>query len=321
MSLSVIIVNRNTRELLRHCLVSLFAAIDQTRQKTKIEVIVVDNASSDGSIEMVRSEFPSIHIITNTSNAGYGCAINQAVGISTGTHLLFLNSDVKINENFVQNLFFSSARLRNMGIVGFTIRNTDHSFQPSCGNFPTLSNLLLETFFLDRISRKAIKHPYRILNSAFYQSSHLVDWVSGACMVVRRDVFIKIRGFDERYFLYVEDVDLCYRVRGLGYNILYLPIESVIHLNRGSAPDKTPAVVLTHHHLIAFFRKHYSPRRATLLRGFFVLKSLSYFLFGFLAGIVVKKFWKRTKSYQLLLRSFLSTKTFVQYERSLQHST
>lgn len=312
--LSIIIVNFNTKKLLKKCLEYIISS----SKSRPVEIIVVDNNSQDGSNNMVESEFSDVKLITNKQNPGFGRASNQGARIATGQYLLFLNSDALVSRDFLDSLPGAVRKLKKPGAVGFKILNADKSLQTYCGYFPTFKNQLLEILFLNRICKKRFKRPFCVLSEDFYQKEREVDWVSGSCFLVEKSIFQKVKGFDEKYFLYAEDVDLCYRIKKLGYKNIYLPIQAVLHLNLGSSSSKKPAIILPHQNMIYFFSKNYSPSQAFLLRLLFMFKSLIYSLGGLIVSLISKKHWEITRSYFFLLITLLAKKKFIQYENSLK---
>jgi len=159
---------------------------------------------------------------------------------------------------------------------------------------------------------------YRVLKNDFYQQQQKSDWLSGSCLLINKNLFAKIDGFDEKYFLYVEDVDLCYKVKQAGYDNFYLPLKAVTHFNRSSSPNKTPAIVFSHQNLIYFFRKYYSNTQAPLLKLLFIIKSILYSIIGAVFGILSPRLFTQAKSYFILLTTLISQKKFTQYENSFK---
>lgn len=219
---SVIIVNWNTRDLLLQCLQSIY----DNPADTGCEVVVVDNSSSDGSVDAVRSQFPQAHIIANQDNRGFGAANNQGAAECKGDYLLFLNPDTIVQADAISVMRRFLAEEKDAGVVGCKILNSDGSVQPSYWHgFPSLAWCWQSAVYLHHRLDKtadASEHPSIV--------SHLL----GACIMMRRNVFTSLAGFDERYFLYMEETDLCYRATLLGKRNYYLPGASVIHLGQQS---------------------------------------------------------------------------------------
>ena len=218
--LSIVIVNWSTREDLRACLASLAQATDGLASET----LVVDNASSDGSAEMVRESFPSVELIENRRNAGFARANNQAFARTRGRYILLLNPDTVVNGEALRGLVEFMDRTPGAGAAGLQLRFPDGRLQNSYDSFPTFGSELLS------------KHLLRALFPARYPSKRVipdgplpVDIVIGACLILRREVVETLRGFDEGYFLFVEEADLCFRIRRAGWEIYHLPHLSIVH--------------------------------------------------------------------------------------------
>lgn len=222
---SIIIVNYNTRELLRACLDS----IHRSSGRTQYEIIVIDNDSSDGSIEMLRSGYRGVSIIENNDNIGFARACNQGIRASSGRFIILLNSDTEVFPDTLENL--SKFIIEDMtgpgaGIVGCRILNPDGSLQYSAGSFPTLWSTVLDMF------RPYHERKYLLTG---YDREHEVDWVTGAFLVIDRKVIEDVGELDEHFFMYYEEVDLCLRAKKSGWKVIYTPRLSIIH--------KTPLAV------------------------------------------------------------------------------
>lgn len=225
---SIIIVNYNTRDLLRACLSTVY----QSHSKATIEVIIVDNNSTDGSVEMIRADFKQAQVIVNEENKGFSKGCNQGIKLSLGKYILLLNSDVEIFPDTLDKLKFFLDNERsdpNIGIIGCKILNPDGSLQYSVGKFPTLWSTFVDMF------KPYHKRKYYL---AGYDKAHEVDWVTGACMLIDREVISDSGLFDERYFMYYEEVDWCHKAKKKGWKVFYYPFASIIH--------KTPCAVKKH---------------------------------------------------------------------------
>lgn len=311
MNLSIIIINHNTKQLLHDCLDSIYV-----QKQINTEIIVVDNASSDGSVEMVKMIFPEVKLIVNDINIGFGKANNQGAKIASGEYLLFLNSDTIMQKSAIDKISKYLEKQTINGAIGFKIINTNNSLQPSCGNFPTLTNLTLETLFLDRFIK--FKKPYHILDTKKYQAEFKPDWVSGSCFMIKKNVFDKISGFDENFFLYVEEVDLCYRIMKHGYTNIYFPIETVIHKNRAGSTGKNPAIIFTHQNLIRYFRKHHNSLLLVMVYILFIIKGCIYSITGSVLGIFDIEQREKARGYFLLLLTLFSKERYNNYENSFK---
>lgn len=230
--LSIIIVNWNTRELLRDCLKSV---ADKLGEMINHEIIVVDNASNDGSTGMVLNEFPGVMLIENGENAGFACANNQATSIASGKYLLLLNSDTKlIGDNVCDVLNYLDLHPK-VGIATGKMLYEDGEFQPSWRRFPSIAGAIWGNTF-DRIV--AIDTPFQ--KSFRYKNLdpdkiNEIDWVIGAYLYVRAELLEDGKLFDEDIFMYYEDTLLCKRAWKSGYSVIYLPLAPVIHYRAISA--------------------------------------------------------------------------------------
>ncbi|MDD5031952.1 MAG: glycosyltransferase family 2 protein [Patescibacteria group bacterium] len=246
---SIIIVNFNTRELLKNCLTSIFKSCG----RKNFEIIVIDNNSGDGSLEMLEENFGrQIIIIANKENIGFGAANNLGAKTARGEYLFFLNSDTIIRNDILapaEKIFSSS---KNIGILAPQLILLSGDKQPEAyGRFPNLANLFIRKF------RKIFAKENKILP---------VDWVSGAALFIRKNVFQKISGFDENFFMYFEDIDLCKRVRDINYEVAVLPSISVVHLGGKSLKDNKTRKKYYYFSQDYFYKKHYGKSKLFLLK-------------------------------------------------------
>lgn len=233
-NLSICIVSWNTLELLRQCLLSIQGCADDA----DVEVIVVDNASTDGSAEMVRLEFPAVRLFANDANSGFAAGCNTAVRSSTGRYILLLNSDTVILPPALHVMMRFLDEHPEAGAVGCRLLNPDGSPQVSYRRFPTLT----WRYAISILLSKAHHHirPLRGMLDTFVRGegpSHpvAVDWVSGACLMTRREVFEEVGYLDERFFMFCEEIDWCHRVRKASWEIYYVPDAEVIHYSGQSS--------------------------------------------------------------------------------------
>jgi N-acetylglucosaminyl-diphospho-decaprenol L-rhamnosyltransferase len=231
LKVSVIVVNWKVRELLRECLRSLTA--DTTLAPQDWELFVVDNDSADGSVEMVREAFPQAQLIANKQNLGFGAANNQAAALAGGEYLLLLNPDTKVQDDAVRKLTALLDAQQDIGIVGPRLLNGDLTLQRwTAGAFLALTNAASHYLFLDRLLPRAMR-PRPLYLDSDVQHDIDVDWVSGACMAIRRTA-VSDGLFDPRFFMYAEDMELCHRVKGNGWRIAYTPSVSIVHYHGAS---------------------------------------------------------------------------------------
>ncbi len=222
MDLSVIILNWNTRKLLQECLQTL----TRPHNGLDVEVIVVDNASSDDSRDMVRREFPQVKLIANPMNLGFGAGNNVGIPTSAGRYVLFLNSDTQVTEGALKSLVDYADANPDVGILGPKLLNADGSLQYSCRQYPNLATGFLHNTPLGRLLPKNRHAADYLMKNWDHATPRDVDWVSGAALMIRRACLDQIGGFDEDYYMYCEDVDLCWRAnhvsvreKGTGYRL------------------------------------------------------------------------------------------------------
>lgn len=230
-TLSIIVVNWNTREITRNCLQSV-------REKVtgiSCEVIVVDNASSDVSVEMVRSEFPEVRLIINDENLGFGRANNQGMRVARGRYFLLLNSDTIVIDDSIQRLVSFMESSPQIGIAGCKLLFEDLTLQGSCARFSSIKLALLEDLMLYKFMSRRRQGEVLLNGYWAHDRTRDVDAVWGAAMLVRREVFDETTGFDERIFMYGEDVEWCMRVRDLGWRITFAHDCRIVHLEHKSA--------------------------------------------------------------------------------------
>jgi asparagine synthase (glutamine-hydrolysing) len=229
-AVSVIIVSWNTLELTRAALQSLrdhFGSIPH-------EVVVVDNASTDGSQEMVEAEFPDVRLIKNSENVGFGRANNQGMGVARGAWFLLLNSDAALIDDSVATLWRRISGDRTLGIAHCRLISPDGSLQHTTYRFPSVRVAALDNLGLSRLASAHVRED--LLGSYWDQTYERdVDSVAGAFMLLPRDVFEETRGFDERIFMYGEDIEWCYRIQQRGWRVRYFPDATVRHQNHASS--------------------------------------------------------------------------------------
>ncbi len=258
-ALSVIIVSYNVRDLLRACLASLRAAAEEL----PLQVLVVDNASSDDSAAMVAREFPEVELLDLGYNAGFSAANNAAIARAIAPAVLLLNPDTEAPPGALPGLrAFMEARPRR-GIAGPRLLNSDGSFQPSAWPQPTLAGVLRDHLLPPKWRRRA---------AASGMTSRRVGWVSGAALLVRRAVIEQIGTLDEALF-WSEDVDFCRRATAAGWEVWYAPEVAIVHHGSRSVPSNRGAVIYHQYRSKAhFFRKHRGAAEWQALRAVLALE-------------------------------------------------
>ena len=294
MDVSIIIVNFNAFKILRNCIDSI---INHTNNEIEFEIIVVDNNSTEGNIEIELNGYTCVQLIRNQYNKGFAAANNQGIRIAKGRYILFLNNDtVFIEDSLSKILDFSIAS--NQNLVGCKLLNSDMTIQPSINDKDTLSNSFGENFFIYKIFPQI-----RSLNR-WYLSQHIpqnltqVDLIKGAFMFCEKNIIEELKGFDERFFFYAEETDLCLRAISKGYQIIYYPDTAIIHLG-GYTTEKNLWFKYKNQSSarIQLFQKHYSGKQFYILTAFhyvgIFLRVLIYFiagLFSFNTNLFVKSF-------------------------------
>lgn len=232
MRLSFVILNYNTRGLLRQCLKHIRLA----RISVPHEIIVLDNASADGSVLMVRQEFPEVKLLPQDKNLGYAAANNIGLTQATGDYILLLNADVLILDNGVEEMIVYMDAHPDIAILGPKLLNPDRSFQPSCFRYYEWYTPILRRTPLGGTGFGKLALAEILMKDKNLSEVQEVEWILGGACLVRRSLLPAIGLFDTRYFLYFEDMDWCRSARAAGYQVVYYPLVSMIHFyGRGSA--------------------------------------------------------------------------------------
>ncbi len=265
MLLTIVIVSWNTRHLLDKCLASVARELERSAIQSKpplglvsAEVFVVDNASMDGSPDMVASSYPWVKLIINQENKGFAFANNQVLEIAQGKFILLLNPDTEIVPGALATLMeFFEGKLK-AGVVAPQLLNTDGSVQRSCRAFPSFSAMLGELLGISRIMPSGSKwRQYKMLDWQ-HDDQRQVDQPEGACLMIRREVFANIGLFDEGFFMLFEEVDWCYRAKQAGWQIWFTPKAQVVHHYGQSIKQVKPRMILSSHKgLYRFWFKHH----------------------------------------------------------------
>ena len=249
--ISVIILSFNTKSLLKDCLSSLLAK----NQNIKMEVIVVDNHSDDGSVQMVQKEFPQVTTIVNQENYGFSKGNNFGLKRASGDYVLLLNSDVVFVEDSIEKMVDLMDREEKVGISSCKLVGSDNKIQPTGGFFPTIFRVFAWMLFFDDIP---------ILNRFFnsyhphassYGEERQQDWVTGAFFLIRKQVIKDIGYLDENIFMYAEEMEYCYRAKKKGWLVKYTPMTKIVHLGGKSGTAKG-ALLGEFKGIKYFFKKH-----------------------------------------------------------------
>ncbi len=268
LDLSIVIVNWNTRDLLDACLTSVCDYLIPLCGET----IVVDNGSSDGSADMVAQQFPGVHLIVNATNKGFATANNQGLELARGRYILLLNSDTLVQPDALERMVRYIGAHPSVGALGPRLLNADRSLQSSARNFPRLLNDSLGFLEVRRwpLVGRLAEHYDRA--TALYWDDHRqtreVDWLMGACLLLRREALEQVGLLDEGYFFFAEEADLCYRLRRSGWSIVFFADADIVHLG-GQSSAQVPARRLVWHYTSAlrFYCLHRSGLQQSVLRA------------------------------------------------------
>ena len=274
--LSIIIISYNTKTLTVECIKSAL----RYQKKINAEIIVVDNNSNDDSAFAISKM--GVKLIKNKTNKGFSGANNQAAKLAAGKYLLFLNSDTLISKDIFSSSIDYLNKNKKIGFYSVGLRNKDGSYQEAGGYFPTLPRVFAWMMFIDDlpILSNIIQSYHPKIN--FYKVPRRLDWVKGTCMFVRKEAWDGVQGFDEDYFMYVEDIDICYKGKKLGWDAYYDPKNDILHYGGASSTSDFP-LTSEISGLRRFYSNYYSTGEQILLR--FILKFGSFMrmiLFGFL---------------------------------------
>ena len=285
MLLSIIIVSFDTQKFLVDCLNSIYK--ESSKDTTdNIEVIVVDNASSDKSVELVKKNFPQVKLIENEKNQGFAKANNIGIKNAVGEFILLLNSDTILPPHTLESLLNYIKENKDLDVLGIKLLNSDHSVQYSLGYLPNLFNILLWMTFLDDLPfLKKILPAYHISDKDFYDHKREVGWVSGAFFLIGKHCIEEIGSLDEQIFMYGEEVEWCQRLKNKGFKVIYSPSIEIIHLKGKSGSGKYAGIIEEFKALEYFFSKHKPAWQKPLLR--LILKVgalLRLILFGIISG-------------------------------------
>ena len=261
--LSVVIVNWNVRDLLRQCLRLILDT-----QCLTLETIVVDNASTDGSVEMVRAEFSDVHLIANTDNRGFPAANNQGIAAAQGGYVLLLNPDTALVGDALATMVAFANANPDVGIVGPQLLTSDGSVQSSRRRFPTLLTAFFESTWLQPHAPRRLLERYYVLDRPDDVVQD-VDWLYGAALMARREAVEQVGLMDEGFFMYSEELDWCRRFREAGWRVVYLPTAQIVH-HGGKSSEQVIAARHIHFQTskMRYFRKYHGRVAAEALRLF-----------------------------------------------------
>lgn len=252
MKVSIIIVTYQSEHEIENCLNSIYDKV----KGISFEIIIIDNSSTDSTKNILKNHFENIILIENKENLGYSVANNQGAKLASGDFLFFLNPDSIMTENSLKILISIFQKKLNVGIAAPRITDSNNDVQISTGGNPNFFTTLYELFGLYLFLPKKL-FGYRHIN--FDKEDNIINgWVSGSCFLIKKDIFMILKGFDENFFLYLEDTDLCLRLRSsFDMNILYTSKTSVIHLSgKSSSGDSFLSKLSSYRSKLYFHKKH-----------------------------------------------------------------
>ena len=301
--LSIVILNWNVRELLDGCLASLRS------DHYALEIIVVDNASCDDSVAMVRAKYPQATVIANAENRGFTGGNNQGIAASHGRYVLVLNPDTLVLGDALDRMVAYLDDHPDVGALGPQLLNPDRSIQSSRRRFPTLTSAFFESTWLQGLAPKRILTHY-YMDDITPDHAHEVDWLNGACTIFRREVFDRVGVYDaQNFFMYSEELDLCRRVKEAGWKIVYLPEAQVIHyVGQSSDQAVAPRHIYFQTSKVRYFRKWHGSLQANLLRVFLLGSYLWQMGLEGVKGLIGSKRklrWQRVRVYWQVVRTGL----------------
>lgn len=260
--LSVAIVSYNTRALLLDCLQSVFESI----ATITFEIIVVDNHSSDTTVEAVRTAYPSVRLIVNQENRGFSKAVNQALAVSSGRYLLMLNSDTRVRMLALDRMVACLDREPEIGAVGCKQWTGEGRLSQSCFRFPSVGDHLRHAMLFRKVA-PTWQEALVAQQAIDCTTSQDVDWINGACLMVRRDLLEACGGLDEGYFMYFEDVALCRALHDRGYRIRHLADADIVHLiGRSGEHDRLRLNLVWELSRIRYVERHFPPLKRIIMK-------------------------------------------------------
>ncbi|KOS66618.1 glycosyl transferase family 2 [Lysinibacillus contaminans] len=288
MDLSIVIVNYNTKKLTIDCIQSVL----NSKLNFQYEIFVVDNASSDGSVEKIKKIFPHVYVISNKENAGFSKANNQAIKECNGRYVLLLNSDTIVNKDTLDEMIRFMDGEMNVGAVGCEVNLPDGTLDKACHRgFPTPE---ASFYYMIGLAKKFPNSPkYNSYHKSYMNMSevHDIDCLVGAFMMVRREAFEQVGLLDEEFFMYGEDIDWCYRIKEFGWRIVYNPTVSITHYKGASSRRKPFKIVYEFHRaMYLFHKKHFATKY-----NFFVNSLVYMGIISKLTFATINNFLKRVR--------------------------
>ncbi len=261
--LSIAIVSYNTKEILLDCV----SSVQAHTTAIAYEMIVVDNDSRDGTVAALKDAYPAMRIIANPDNRGFAKAVNQALAVSCGRHVLLLNSDTIVRDQALATMVAYLADHLDVGAVSCKQWTGDGHLNQTCFPFPSIRDHLFYSALFQRIA-PTMQAAAAATHAVDCTQSQDVDWANGACLMVRTELLRQLGGLDEGFFMYFEDVDLCLRIHRQGYRVYHLAEAEIVHLVGGSSGRAVDRLNLEwEFSRIRYIEKHFSPVKRWLMKG------------------------------------------------------
>lgn len=278
MLLSIVTLNYNKQQLTLTCLASLYEHFSKEFENGELELVIVDNASADDSVVAINKQikeknYKNVTVIANKENSGFGKGCNIGVDNSKGKYILLLNNDTVVKDRSILAMAKYMEENEKVAILGGQLRNVDGSLQASVGSFYTLPKAIMLLLGMQR---------FGLLDASPKEITE-VDWVKGGLLMIGKSTFENLKGFDEKIFMYTEDMELCYRAHKAGLKTYFYPNVQVLHAEHGST-SKTFAIVNIYKNLLYFYKKHRSLPEYYLLKILLIKKALALIFFGTLTG-------------------------------------
>lgn len=280
---SIVIVSWNTREITCNCIQSIYS---QT-SGVNFEIIVVDNASKDDSVDVIKRQFPDVKLIVNLANRGFAAANNQGISISQGRYILLLNSDTIVLENALEKVVDYIDQHTEISVLGCKVLNADYSLQSTLFKFPSLIQLFFSTFGINRLIGNLFS--FGRYSQDIYEGETDVDVVAGCFIFSKSEVFDDVGGLDESFFMYGEEADWCFRVKKKGWKVKYAPVAEIVHLIGKSSNQVRPKMALHRKagtlHFIKKHRSWLTYRTACLFTSlWFAVRVVPWFIKGLMGS-------------------------------------
>ncbi len=291
LKLSVVIVTYNSSDVIRDCASSLAG---QEFDRTSCEILVVDNHSTDETVRVLQEEYPAFKQISGGTNEGFAVAANRGARKGTGEYLLFLNPDTILEKDFLRSCCAALGADPTIGVIGPRLVSPDGNVQPACWKAPSWQTLLAEAFLPHHLATRVVTVRPEVTTA--------VSGVSGACLLTRRDVFERVGGFDEQFFMYYEDRDYCRRVETGAFRIMHLHDLVTIHAGASSAHKDLETFFKTYHRSRLFFYRKYLPLSflvRSVIRAGLSLRIASYAILG----LFLPRFSDLARAHRVALQS------------------